>query len=514
MAWNYDRAKTRLADEWKRIDQTAYTITRLTREMDLNNLSATDVRQVNGVHTYVDITNVDELLYDASQCRDDYRRIYRTLHLTRKELRHIQQNLFNGDKIQVQGSKFHGLLYRPYNDPETMAARALLAGLAMNAALTTAFSTVFSTYPGLVPALGLELGDCLIASIGMRNDRELISIGNAANIPAKILTASQLSIGDTLYDALLPDLQEWFTHDGTAYRLNPATISTTELEDRISDEGFTWTLQGSIDRLQEEADSLPLTDIAVEGVRETIDIDSLGPKLAKTCSAATIFIDLDGFTKLIDDHSDDNDELIDAIKLLHLFRYELRAVTEHDYDGIAVQHQGDRLQVLYHDPDGTDDDVRATAVDIAIACNSSVEEVINIEHKDILGKIHVAIGCDMGKALIGKLGTKGDRDPVVISRAAITAEELQRDVAGNHLAITTTVYKALTDDAVKDQFTLRDDRNYEATGITFTKIDDAESTKAYKTATAAAYTSAGTITTAVRAPAAVAALRVTRPYAP
>jgi class 3 adenylate cyclase len=264
-----------------------------------------------------------------------------------------------------------------------------------------------------------------------------------------------------------------------------------------------------------DSDNLPLSDISIEDVREKIDVERLGPSHAKTCNAASIFVDLDGYTKLVNDLGGDTDALVQAIKLLHLFRYELRHVTENDYDGIALQHQGDRLQALYHDPKTDDnDDVREAAVDLAIACNSSVEEVINAHHNDIVGKVHVAIGSAFGKALVGKLGVKGDMDPVVIGKATINAENLQLGVLGNMLAITARMYDAITDDITGEQFTKHDEGHYEATGITFLSLEDAEDTTAAKTATVAAYTSSGAVTMALRAPATSTALHITRPYAP
>src|ERR1022692_4901576 len=131
MAWDHERSATRLRAEWKRIKEAGITVKPLTREMDLTNLSPSDTRLVIGVHLYADIVNLDEILTDPLQRREDYRRVYRTLHLTRVELRRILQSVFDGDKIQVQGGKFHGLIFRPYNDPETMASDAIMAGLAI-----------------------------------------------------------------------------------------------------------------------------------------------------------------------------------------------------------------------------------------------------------------------------------------------------------------------------------------------------------------------------------------------
>lgn len=460
----------------------------------------------------MDITNLAEFLLDPVQQRDDYRRIYRTLHLTQRELRRIIQSVFGGDKIQVQGPKFHGLLFRPYNDPETMATDAVMAALTIDAALTSAFSAVFPSYPELIPAIGLDLGDCLVANIGMRSDRELISVGNAANNAAKILRGNRISVGTALYDALPTDIQGWFTKTDTK-RLDPSTIE--DVEAIIKDEGYSWTLQSSVNNYATDADNLPLADISIEDVREKIDVERLGPSRAKTCNAASIFVDLDGYTKLVNNLDGDSDALVQAVKLLHLFRYELRQVTENDYDGISLQHQGDRLQALYHDPKSDDnDDVREAAVNLAIAYNSSVEEVINAHHKDIVGKVHVAIGSAFGKALVGKLGAKGDMDPVCIGKATSNAESLQLGVHGNVLAITSRMYDAITDDTTVEAFTKQDEGHYEATAITFLSLDDAEDMKEAKTATAAAYTSAGAITMALRAPRASTALHVTRPYAP
>src|SRR5437879_5921743 len=127
MAWDFNKSTGRLRDEWKRIEEAGMTVLPLKREMDLHNLSPTDARLVSGVHLYADILNLPELLRDPLQRRDDFRRVYRTMQLMRVELRRITQSIFCGDKIQVQGTKFHGLIFRPYNDPEAMASDAVLA---------------------------------------------------------------------------------------------------------------------------------------------------------------------------------------------------------------------------------------------------------------------------------------------------------------------------------------------------------------------------------------------------
>ncbi len=510
MSWSLEKSSSRLRDEWKRIEQAGITVTRLKREMNLTSLPLTAARLVTGVHLYADIRNLDDLILDPMQRRDDYRRVYRTLHLAQVELRRIIQSVFDGDKIQVQGPKFHGLLFRPYNDPETMARDALLAGLAIHAALTEAFSNVFERYPELVPTIGMDFGDCLVANIGVRGDRELISIGTPANNAAKIMRGGDhaITVGKDLYYHLDEEQQQWFFKCGNNYRLKCADID--DVEELVREAGFNWTIASSVKNFQEAKENLPLDSIAIEEAREQINVERLSPTRAKRIPAASVFVDIDGYTKIVDDLGGDTDELARAVQVLHLFRYELRHVTENDEGGIALQHQGDRLQAILHDPHLEDEDVMERAVELCIAYNSSVEEVINVNH-DILGKLHVAVGCAFGKALVGKLGVKGDRDPVCIGDATIEAEQLQLAMPGNHLAITEEIHDAITDDEVADRFTHnKEEGYYEAIGLTEIAIEDAADTKSYATAKTASYTSAGTISIGTVS---ATPLKVTRPYA-
>lgn len=243
-----------------------------------------------------------------------------------------------------------------------------------------------------------------------------------------------------------------------------------------------------------------------------IDITRLGPTCAKTVQAASFFVDLDGYTALVDSLDGDTDELAKAVGVLHLFRYELRQVSEIDHDGIARQHQGDCLQGLLHVPGADDADIMENAVDLCIACNSSVEDVLNVHHADLVGKLHVAIGCAFGKALVGMLGTKGDRDPVCIGKATMAAEDVQLAMAGNHVGLTKGIYDSITDEEIKRSFTWNKGiKCYMASGVTFTSIEETEAAKQYATSKSAGYSSAGAIIVGSRAAEHVP-LKVTRPY--
>ena len=93
MNWNFQRSKERLASERARIQQAGLNIQRLTREMDLANLSPTDARIVHGAHIYCHIANFSEVLNSPLMRRDDFKRLHCLLHILRIEQRYTLQQV-------------------------------------------------------------------------------------------------------------------------------------------------------------------------------------------------------------------------------------------------------------------------------------------------------------------------------------------------------------------------------------------------------------------------------------
>jgi class 3 adenylate cyclase len=477
MQWNIERSKDRLAQERGRIEKAGLNISRLTREMDLSNLSPTDARIVHGSHIYCHIANFGEFLDSALMRQDDFKRLHRLLHILRIEQRHTLQQIFGGDKIQVQGPKFHGLLYRPYDDDAALAWKSVLAALALNLISRRALPLIFPDYPRIGPATGIELGDCLVSNIGARGDRELISVGAAANYAAKILEANNaMTIGCILWSKLSRSQQQLFSQVGDTYVLNEGLIESPEK--LIQGESYVWSVQGAANRMQETRDGLPLHEIDSSEARAQIDFSRLGPKTMKTCSGASLFVDVDKYTSTIDALLGDYDQLGRALQWLHLFRYEVRHLTA-DREAVAVQHQGDRLQALSHLPHGEDKPAMRAAVELSIDYNSSVEEVLNVYHP-ILGALHVSIGASFGETVAVRSGVRGDLDSSCLAKTITEAEHLQTGGAGGDLSISTKMYDAIDDEVIRGEFNFDKNRScYVARGLTWTKIADLRKSKQY-----------------------------------
>jgi len=476
--WEQKTASERVSDQWDALVAEEVNVQRLTREMNLANLSRTDVRIVHGAHLYLDITNIRHLVDSAVLRREDFKPLHRYMHVLWIELRRIIQQVFDGDKVQVQGQKFHGLLHKPYDDDETLAWHSILIAIAFTETVRRSLPLVFSDYPPMTPTIGIDLGDTVVANVGARGNRELISIGSAANHAAKILgEPNAITVTSDVWSALPDDHRELFAESGDDYRID--WLAVGDAEALLDEFGFGWSVEDSARRMQLTVDGLPLSSIESHAAEVRINVEDLGPKHFKTCTAGTIFVDIDGYTALIDSLMDDEEELVKAVKLLHLFRHELHCVTSSDFDGVEIQHQGDRLQAIIHLPTDDEDRIKEKVAEMCISFNSSVEQVLNANHV-IFDKYHVAIGAAYGKTIVVRSGTRGDLDVGCFGDAVLRAEVQQMRSKGNEIRIAKDVFASITNETIRTLFKFDNENDcYKADELTWSKLEDAESSKQY-----------------------------------
>jgi class 3 adenylate cyclase len=260
--------------------------------------------------------------------------------------------------------------------------------------------------------------------------------------------------------------------------------------------------------------SIPLEDIFIDEAKERINLDLLGPRHSKLCHGASIFVDIDGYTALVDSLKDNLEHLCNAVKLLHLFRYELRHITECDFEGIVVQHQGDRLQALLHLPTGETARIGERAVELCVSYNSSVQELLNREYS-ALGQYGVAIGCAVGKTLVIRSGVKGDLDVGCIGDATVEAESIQLRIAGGQIGITKGLYGDIGDQSLSRVFCYDTTKAiYLGDRATWNSIEDEEDRRGYTDGSKVGYGSSGSILFGTSSiPGGVRELKVTKPWA-
>lgn len=487
MSWDIDRSK-------RRVEENDYSdfdikVADLSRTMDFSNLGTQDVRRVQGAHIYIDVPNFHLAVDDAGGDKQKQRKLLRAASVFRKVQGDLLRSL-DVEHIQRQTARLHALCYRPYNDDSgkgeaRRAKRAVVTAITMNSFVYDVFNVVFGEVRNLNSSAGIASGESYVANIGFHSERELISLGSPANLGAKIIDQAKrdsITITEAVYSVLPDFLKEHFkksrvVHSTTTYQ--SVGLRWRLFPDLAEKLGIIFNTDAWIARTENYRDERTLSEMNISEAIELIDINSLTERNSKRTSAAAIFADLDGFTKYVRDAEND-DRVVSLVRTFHMIRAEFHAVIQKDYPGLVLQHQGDRVFAITHLPSGDSFDKRCSkAVDIAIALQSSMEEVLN-RHLGDRKDIHVAIGVDIGQTLITRLGKQGQREVICLGRSVSSAEELQLSSSGREIRISAEIYDALKDGVKKDQFKETREGDYVATGLTFSRLDSAEGESAAK----------------------------------
>lgn len=496
MSWNKQRAMERV--DAHDFDDYEVNVGNLSTTMDFANLSTKDVRRVSGVHIYVNIPNFHLAVQDAGNDKAKQKKLIRATSV----LRRIQGDLLKdsgvngGDaigKIQIQGARMHALSFKPYGSEEKRAVQSVVMAITMNTYLYQIFNDVFSEIRNFQGSVGLSSGESLVANIGFSGDRERISLGTCANLAAKVLgLGNSITITEDIYTLLTESLQDHFAKNGTVAGVTTYKASGLcwdEQPDLVESLGVTWDEESWKEKTEEYRDGLTLSDMDVTWAEVKIDVGILSEKNSRRTDAVVIFADLDGFTDYVQ-KAEDNDSVVSLVRELHMIRHEFHSVLKTDYPGVVLQHQGDRVFAILHEPfgdDASDHKKRCQkAVDAAIGLQSSMDHVL----KDKLTgreNLSVAIGVSVGTALVTMLGNKGKREVVCLGPEVSTAERLQLTSDGKEIRICETVYEAIDRQAIKDAFS-KNNGSYVAKNLTFPGIEEAEAEKALK---------AGRLTTSV-----------------
>ena len=478
MVWDEGRAKQGVANH--DFSNLEVNVADLSRQMDFHTLGTKDVRRVQGAHLYADVPNFHQAVADAGGDAQRLKKLLRAASV----LRRVQGDLLTAHEIgslQLQAARLHCLVYKPYKDEAERAMQAVILAVNLNSYLYDVFNDVFHEIRDFEGAVGIAAGECLVANLGFRGDRELISLGSCANLGAKVIDGMDtITITEEVYTLLPEVLQEHFEKPGTI--VEAATYRANGLrwrkKPRLAEAlGVRFDVEQLKRTTEEYRDALPLVDMELSEAHVLIDLDTLSERASKRTSAVVCCADLDGFTRYVQAAERDED-VVSLVRALHMIRAELHAVVEQDYPGVVLQHQGDRLFAIVHMPPGDRFDKRcANGLAIAIGLQSSVEHALSAYLQD-RKDIHLAVGVDVGTVLVTRLGKKGAREVVCLGPQVTSAEGLQLRSTGREIRIPRALYETIDDETLERQFVKDNQGAYVAKGLTFPKLDELEEAEA------------------------------------
>jgi class 3 adenylate cyclase len=445
---------------------------------------------------YVDVPNFSEMASQADG--EDFCRVVQGIHLYHREVSRIVENvdLFDGVRIHFQGPKLHALFFRPIDSSSELATKAVLLQLVLREFVCQVFNPTFPKLSALTVSGGADLGNAIGTKNGMDADRELLFLGAPANHAAKIIGApGQIRVTGAIYLALPARLQRLFSVSPTGiYEIG--AVSSGDIAELCEEAGIAWSLEDSKGRIEDDKKLFPLNSIEYSEADSPIDLDSLGVTNNKRVTAASLFADVAGFTRYVDAAETDEDKKR-ALQVFHVIRKEMAHVVKHDFSGLRIQYQGDRIQALFHLPKNDDIAIAMKAVEAAAGLQSSMQHAIKacLPATRTLG---LTVGIDLDSTLVSKVGTRGQRDRICIGVGVENAAHAQEKCAAGEVGLTLRAF-GLLEEYFQPQFRLDERRNlYVASGFYSDRFERAVKAAAYGAGSAVAIRTTSKTATVVR----------------
>src|SRR5205085_8014480 len=123
MTWNFDRSLERARRKYE--EASDVEVTKLTREMDFQNISLKKAKRVHGAHLYTDLPNFGAIVKNAFG--GDEAELLRRLHILNRELTRGVEKDLPAAKVHFQGPRLHAVAYRPIDNDTEIAVLAVIA---------------------------------------------------------------------------------------------------------------------------------------------------------------------------------------------------------------------------------------------------------------------------------------------------------------------------------------------------------------------------------------------------
>lgn len=455
-SWNEERAKKRIATRFEEVREV--DIRDYKRDTSLDSIPINRAYRVHGAHVYVDIVNLQEMLnctdMEGETCHK------RTLRFLNQHYRAVHRILQESDAIQVDfhNQRLHAVVAKPYGvaDERSRVARAVAIGKLTIDVLAETGATDEHIANAKI-RVGIDSGLALAVNNGRRASREPLFLGCPANQAAKCAgydSAEGIYLTNTARGVMGFPILTGDKDRSTALTEEQIATCVEEADLGVSKERI-------IKLWKDEQDESPIGEFSFS--RPTpplsdLEFTLLSAAKSKRFEGVSIYADIDGFSKFVDQHLDDHPT--NLVQTLHVLRSELDAVVHADFDGRRVRFIGDCVHGMLLDGTAHNTDEEAT-VSTAVQCSGALRSsfAAAIEHLKTEGAdtddLGLAIGFELGPLALSRLGMKGSLLRCATGRAVLTSEDEQRRCDGMETAIGPNAYKAGSD-AVRKLFA--DDR--------------------------------------------------------
>lgn len=310
MPWNRDTSRERIRAAIELAKNIYVTDYRSTTNFD--NLALEHAVRVDGVHVYVDILNTREMLSsDKSESERSHKRYLRYLHIFQR-VAHGVLGRTDAIKVAFQNQRLHFVVADPVGDEkQRLAVAVAIAQVFVD--LIARGSELHQELANAKAAVGIDTGKTLAVRNGTRGDRELLFLGDAANKAAHAIPKTAgMAVGENARVAL-----GWPASRPRTWDL-AGTLSSAKLSLNVDNLIKQWKQELADTPLQDFQFSRPTPPL------EDLDFETLTPANSRRLDCASIYADIDGYTRYVSARVDDDKKAIEAVRALHVIRKELR----------------------------------------------------------------------------------------------------------------------------------------------------------------------------------------------
>lgn len=386
------------------------------------------MRKLEGCHFYINIVNLDEVVTKEEKETGNVIHAIHALDTFFTSIEVYSKKKYSEIlKIEkITGSRLH-----MYVLEDIMEAYKAVSDIAVYAYMLSTFLNHNIGKFRSLETFKIQVGCCYgkFYDFIFESDYEAeeTTIGYAANYAAKlqhITDIGWISISENIYMELQENKDLYCKKTNSSikkydqecyYTVNIAKINKSK------------SIDSGLEYAKELANKVNLSDISFQSPSQKISFGALTKKEGKKIEGIPLFADVRGFTKKFEEDDSNLKEMANKTQDILTAMYNVI-----NKKGIHVQFQGDREFALYHNYDSYS--CYTDAVTAGMRIIDAVSEY----------GVCVGVGQSIGRMFVSKIGTRGEKDIVVLGKTVIEADSYEDDYAKeNQLVIANTIYKGL-----------------------------------------------------------------------
>lgn len=469
--WNSGRAEDHIDQLCKEVENVE--IVTYKRSLDLGKIPVNKAYEMDAVHLYVDILNLNKILADTegSETESSHKKALRFFDSHFRAIRFILEKT-DAIFVDFHNQRLHAVIPRPYGDNKDEKKRldrcVAISELIIRVVEEQRSFNGDDAIPAAKIRIGIDTGVALAVNNGRRSEREPLFLGNPANHAAKHVYGKTKGIYLTSNSRNILELvtvEDTKNTSLTTDEIN-SSVKRAKIEKDVTSDQVIEELRHNNKLLKDF--SFSRTEPPLKG----LDLSSLYYKSAKRQEILSIYADIDGFTDYVSGNLGSVEGKENIIRCLHVLRSELDDCLYKDFSGRRVRFIGDCMHGLICEGSKSHTDYEKTAI-VGTEAVSGLRSSFNLSLNKLqenfgidADSLGLAIGYELGVTSLTRVGKIGSSTRCSLGLSTIASEKEQmlcNEMTETRIGV--DAYKNLTSE-YQNLFT-----NRSSTDLTFEQIE-------------------------------------------